>query len=55
LYVFAALAGIPVAAVLGLRSVREVRRATASAIQPMETSPASEPTELEGRVFRDVA
>lgn len=36
LYVFAALSGIPVAAVLGLRSVRDVRRADEAAHAPME-------------------
>jgi MFS family permease len=42
LYAFAALAGVPVAAVLGLRSVREVRRMDEAPIEPME---AAEPTE----------
>lgn len=55
LYVFAALAGLPVAAVLGLRSVRDVRRGDHSPTEPMEPPSLAALPELEGRQVRDVA
>jgi predicted MFS family arabinose efflux permease len=55
LYVFAALAGLPVAAVLGLRSVRAVRREDHAPTEPMEPPAVAALPELEGRQVRDVA
>jgi MFS family permease len=37
LYAFAALAGIPVAAALGMRSIRQVRRLDEAAVEPMSS------------------
>jgi MFS family permease len=55
LYAFAALAGIPVAAVLGMRSVREVRRLDAEVAESITPPTVEALPDLDGGQAREIA